>query len=161
MRLNLLTGLITKPLVSFFVDRGLTFSRGVLNDQQWHHICITWNGNSGVTQLYVDGVRGDASQGVLAKGSVTGGGKLSILPEVTWPVHLTDLNLWKTVLSWEEIREASRSCVGKPGNLKRWQDFWPVFEHRTMNLQKPSRCKIPVPVRKEQGPKTIHTLNSL
>ena len=159
MRLNLLTGLITKPLVSFFVDRWLTFSGSFLYDYQWHHICITWNGFSGVTQLYVDGVRDDASQGGLAKGSITGGGKLSVLPQVAWPVHLTDLNLWKTVLSSEEILEASRSCVSKQGNLKRWHDFWPVFRHRTKNQEKPSTCKIPG--KKEQGPKTIYLLNSL
>ena len=149
MRLNLLIGLITKPLVSFFVDRGLTFSQSSLDDHQWHHICITWNGFSGVTQLYVDGVRDDDLQGGgnnpdgLVKGKVTGGGKLNILPWSNWPTHVTDVNLWKNVLSSEEIREASRSCVSKQGNLKKWHDFWPVFKDRVKNRKTPSRCKIP------------------
>lgn len=144
-------------MVSFFVDRGEQFSRSFLDDNQWHHICITWNGFSGVTQVYVDGVRDDASQGILNKGSITGEGKLTILPHSDWPVHVTDLNLWKTVLSSEEIREASGSCVSKQGNLKKWHDFWPIFRHRTKNQEKPSKCKIPG--HKEKS-KTIYVLDS-
>ena len=97
----------------------------------------------------MDGVRDNNIQGVgsspdgLIKASITGGGKLSILPQSDWPAHVTDVNLWKTVLSSEEIREASRSCVGKQGNLKKWHDFWPVFKDRVTNRKTPSMCKIP------------------
>ena len=98
----------------------------------------------------MDGVRdndiqgGGSSPDGLIKASIIGGGKLSILPQSDWPAHVTDVNLWKTILSSEEIREASRSCASKKGNLKKWHDFWPLFEGREGNRETPSSCKIPV-----------------
>lgn len=48
-----------------------------VNDGRWHHIAATWQGSSGVTRLYKDGLL--AWEGMLAPGtSLTGGGSLVI-----------------------------------------------------------------------------------
>ena len=130
--------------------RDIKFSRSFLDDEQWHHVCISWNGVSGVTLVYVDGVRDNSVRGDpfrnpdgLLQDTIEGGGSLSLLSQYSQTIYLTEFNLWDKVLTAQEIEEASKSCVGTPGNVKRWFDFWPGFKATQSKYDTPSTCESP------------------
>lgn len=112
--------------------------------------------------MYVDGerdsqsVRSDSAVNpdALIKDTVPGGGSLKLLSRYAQTIHLTEFNLWNTVLSVQEIDDASKSCVGSQGNVKRWFDFWPSFKDKTLNHETPSKCRSsrePTPTERPEG----------
>ena len=73
------------PLSPFRRMKTLRFSRAFLDDNEWHRLCIAWNGVTGVTKVYVDGVQDKSAEfgkyavGGLLKDSLPGGGTLEVL----------------------------------------------------------------------------------
>ena len=130
-----------------FLRRAFLFSKRFLDDYKWHHVCVTWNGVTGVTVAYIDGVRdntgkgGTGTPGGIMKDSLPGGGTLKVLGYYSQVVYLTEVNLWNIVLSAQEIAESSKRCLGKPGNVKKWSDFWPGFSEDKSKYDSPSQCK--------------------
>lgn len=131
-------------------NREIDFSKQFLDDHQWHHVCVTWNGVTGVTLVYVDGrrdtnARGRSTnpEGGIIRNSLTGGGNLTVLSYRSQVYYVTELNLWNIVRSAEEIAESSRSCLGSTGNVKTWFDFWPGFSTKESNYVSPSQCRSP------------------
>ncbi|XP_078358108.1 uncharacterized protein LOC144642883 isoform X1 [Oculina patagonica] len=126
-------------------ERYIDFSKQFLDDHQWHHVCVTWNGVTGVTLVYVDGHRDPNARGRpphsdgIIRGSITGGGKLIALRYASQIYYLTELNLWNIVRSAEEIAESSRSCFGSPGNVKAWHEFW-TYGYEDKPHVSPSQC---------------------
>ncbi|CAH3123067.1 unnamed protein product [Pocillopora meandrina] len=114
----------------------LHFSSAFLDDNDWHRLCITWNGVTGVTKVYVDGVQNESAEfgkyavGGLIKDSLPGGGTLEVLAVYSQVVYVSELNLWDKVLSAVEISESSKLCFGKQGNDK-------------SRYEAPSQCKSP------------------
>ena len=128
----------------------MRFSRAFLDDNEWHRLCIAWNGVSGVTKVYVDGVQdksakfGKYAVGGLLKDSLPGGGTLEVLTVHSQVIYVSELNLWDKVLSAVEISESSKLCFGKQGNVKKWSDFWPAFSKYKSRYEAPSQCKSPI-----------------
>lgn len=131
------------------IHRFFLFSKKFLDDYNWHHVCLTWNGVTGVTVAYVDGVKdstgrgGTDTPGGIIRGSLPGGGTLTVLNYYSQVVHLTEVNLWNIVLSAQQIAESSKSCLNSHGNVKQWSDFWPGFKTDKSKYKSPSECKSP------------------
>lgn len=132
-----------------YIHRYFLFSKTFLDDYNWHHVCVTWNGVTGVTVAYVDGVKditgkgGKDTPGGIIKGSLPGGGTLTVLSYYSQVVYLSGLNLWNSVLSAQQIAESSKSCVKSHGNVKQWSDFWSGFKTDKSKYESPSKCKSP------------------
>ena len=131
------------------IHRYFLFSKTFLDDYNWHHVCVTWNGVTGVTVAYVDGVKdntgrgGTDTPGGIIKDSLPGGGTLKALSYYSQVVYLSGVNLWNTVLPAQQIAELSKSCVKSHGNVKQWSDFWPGFKTDKTKYESPSKCKSP------------------
>ncbi|XP_066029703.1 uncharacterized protein [Pocillopora verrucosa] len=137
------------PLLPFRRMKTLHFSSAFLDDNDWHRLCITWNGVTGVTKVYVDGVQNESAEfgkyavEGLIKDSLPGGGTLEVLAVYSQVVYVSELNLWDKPLSAVEISESSKLCFGKQGNVKKWSDFWPGFSKDKSRYEGPSQCKSP------------------
>nr|XP_058962420.1 uncharacterized protein LOC131789342 [Pocillopora verrucosa] len=138
------------PLSPFRRMKTLRFSRAFLDDNEWHRLCIAWNGVTGVTKVYVDGVQDKSTEfgkyavGGLLKDSLPGGGTLEVLTVHSQVVYVSELNLWDRALSAVEISESSKLCFGKQGNVKKWSDFWLAFSKYKSRYEAPSQCKSPI-----------------
>ena len=132
------------PLLPFRRMKTLHFSSAFLDDNDWHRLCITWNGVTGVTKVYVDGVQNESAEfgkyavGGLIKDSLPGGGTLEVLAVYSQVVYVSELNLWDKALSAVEISESSKLCFGKQGNVKKWSDFWLAFSKYKSRYEAPS-----------------------
>lgn len=113
---------------------------GVLSDQNWHQICITWVGHSGVTIQYVDGVRKMADTRHIA--TLEGGGTLSVGHHTDYTYQITGVNLWDKVIPPEEIAEFSKACEKGNGNVKTWADFYDLAKAENVKINTPSECRV-------------------
>ena len=127
----------------------MRFNARFLADHQWHQICVTWNGVTGQSLAYVDGVRdadvkrfGSHPGGILIF-TLPGGGNLALFEYVAQLYYVSEVNLWSRVLYADEITESSKSCVGSTGNVKNWFDFFPGFSSAKSTVESPSQCKSP------------------
>ena len=136
----------------------MNFNVRFLDDHQWHQICCTWNGVTGQSLVYVDGVR-DANVGIhkyppnreeILRYPLPGGGNLALFPEVGQIFHVSEVNLWNRVLYAEEIAKSSQSCVGSTGNVKNWFDFLPGFDSANSTTTSPSQCRSPSSIPEDQ-----------
>ena len=113
-----------------------------LLDKKWHHICVTWNGESGVVIQYLDGVKKQAATGLVWE--YEGGGTLKMGDSTSFPYHISGLNLWDKVLAPENIKDMSASCLRGIGNVKSWLDFKnAATAKRTLKVMSPSVCTSP------------------
>ena len=115
-----------------------------LTDHGWHHICITWSGDSGATAHYLDGTKRASSVGRIW--SYSGGGYLYASSATNFPYEISGYNLWNKVLPPEEVKELSRSCVRGIGNIKTWMDFLAPAEKVKAKKGvaiRPSTCEAP------------------
>jgi len=113
-----------------------------LLDKKWHHICVTWNGESGVVMQYLDGVKKQAGTGLVWE--YEGGGTLKMGDSTSFPYDLSSFNLWDQVLSPENIKDMSKSCLRGIGNVKSWMDFKDAARaKRTLQVVSPSVCTSP------------------
>ena len=113
-----------------------------LLDKKWHHICVTWNGESGVVMQYLDGTKKQAGTGLVWE--YEGGGALKMGDSTSFPYHISGLNLWDKVLTPENIKDMSASCLRGIGNVKSWLDFQDAATaKRTLKVMSPSVCTSP------------------
>ncbi len=115
-----------------------------LTDHGWHHVCITWSGNSGATLHYLDGTKRASSVGRIW--SYSGGDSFMIANANYFPYEISGFNLWNKVLPPEEVKELSRSCVSGIGNVKTWMDFLAPAEKVKAKKGlaiRPSTCEVP------------------
>lgn len=113
-----------------------------LLDKKWHHICVTWNGESGVVMQYLDGVKKQAGTGLVWE--YEGGGTLKMGDSTSFPYDLSSFNLWDQVLAPENIKDMSKSCLIGIGNVKSWMDFKDAARtKRTLQVVSPSVCTSP------------------
>ncbi|XP_066019976.1 neuronal pentraxin-2-like [Pocillopora verrucosa] len=104
------------------------------NDGKWHHICLAWENTAGSWKLFKDGSLGANGEG-LAKGRlIRGGGHLVLRQDQddlggcfeehqSFTGEMADVNTWNHVISDQEIRRMSKSCLTGTGNLFQWSDF--------------------------------------
>jgi len=79
---------------------------GVINEGQWHHCAVTWDGSNAV--IYVDGVSkslSGAESGTLHT-PVAGAGVIGAYPATSnyWDGNIDEVSIWDKALSRDEIR---------------------------------------------------------
>lgn len=125
------------------------------NDGLWHHICVSWQGNSGSWKFYIDGNMTDQGTN-LGKGRViTPGGLLMLGQEQdslgggfsrsqSFQGMLSNFNIWNVTLSSEHVRKMSQKCIIDEASNDRvfqWQDFVDGSRKGEVRLVKASPCK--------------------
>ncbi|XP_013383226.1 sushi, von Willebrand factor type A, EGF and pentraxin domain-containing protein 1 [Lingula anatina] len=104
------------------------------NDDQWHHICVTWSSANGEWQIFRDGRSLDQGQGLAPGTVIKGGGKLVLGQEQdafgggfsaleSFVGSMTQLHIWDKVFTDSEIQGLILTCEPYIGNVKSWPDF--------------------------------------
>ena len=113
-----------------------------LDDNNWHHYCISFSGESGIFTQYKDGIKSKSETG--AAFEYDGGGVLEIGQKFEQAYQITGFNLWNRVLPPEEITDLATSCLKGIGNVKHWFDFSDLAKAiSSMKVIAPSVCHPP------------------
>ncbi|KAM6430956.1 adhesion G protein-coupled receptor D2 isoform 2-T2 [Liasis olivaceus] len=100
-------------------------------DGRWHHFCVTWQQSNGTWVLYADGKQRAAAAGLAPSQAIDGHGTFIIgqdqdslggtfKEKESFSGNLTGLQVWRKVLSQEQV-EKVRSCVSiKEGLIFGW-----------------------------------------
>ena len=121
------------------------------NDDQWHHICTTWENTAGSWHFYIDGdLKGNGtdfktghvieSDGIIVLGQDQdefGGG---FEQEQSFFGEMYGVNIWDTDLPSEKILLMSTSCFNKGGNYLRWSDFRAANFRGEVSITSPTTC---------------------
>ena len=95
-------------------------------------MCATWENGQGRWKIYLDGdfkkerISGAGKKftnGALYLGQEQDSYKGGFSLYQSFQGNLTNVNLWNRVLSQEEIKDQSRSCILGEGNILKWTDF--------------------------------------
>ena len=115
-------------------------SKDYMDDLEWHHYCLTFNGKSGLFSHYFDGNKVKSQIGLAV--DIPGGGTLSIAGTTEDAAYqMSWYNLWDSVLPPDEIKNMATSCLKGIGNIKNWFDFHEEAKARSsMTIIKPSVC---------------------
>ena len=101
---------------SYAEQEGFTDSNELMNEQEWYHFTITWNGDSTALEMYINGVLEDSSDPYHAQthdstdpvyigcGTYDGG-----IPNWHFNGTIDEVNIWNRALSPREIRAYYRS----------------------------------------------------
>ncbi|KAL9987308.1 hypothetical protein ACROYT_G001592 [Oculina patagonica] len=105
---------------SYLVEDRITSAS--FEDKKWHHMCVTFSGESGVISQYLDGIRAKSETGIAQE--FDGGGTLTIGETFkAQSYQITGFNLWDKILPAAEIKELATSCLKGIGNVKHWLEF--------------------------------------
>ncbi|XP_048379946.1 mucosal pentraxin-like isoform X1 [Stegostoma tigrinum] len=119
-------------------------------DAQLRHICVTWNSLTGLTTLWINGIRSLRKVG--HKGAVVHGGGTIILgqeqdqegsgfdSQQSFEGELADVNMWDHILSPRYIKALSRQCHRTGGNIINWATVEYV-SRGIINIQYNQDCK--------------------
>ncbi|XP_078346924.1 uncharacterized protein LOC144632199 [Oculina patagonica] len=107
-----------------------------IKENQWHHICATWNNTNGDWQLYKDGKLEKTDTGFKMNHVIPSGGTVVIGQDqdsvgggfehdaAFGPGEVTEVNLWGTVLSASDIAAQHANCTITPASLVHsWAQF--------------------------------------
>ena len=124
--------------------------KAVINDDQWHHFCATWENAAGSWNMYIDGAL--LSNGDNFKtGHVIDNNGIVILGQdqdkygdgfersQSFSGQMFGVNMWNTVLTAKEILHMSKNCSYGVGNYLRWSDFMTGL-HGDVRRTSPATC---------------------
>ncbi|XP_074610145.1 neuronal pentraxin-1-like [Acropora palmata] len=111
------------------VDTGL-----VINDGQFHQICVTWRNSDGQWKIYKDGDLAKSGTDLNKGYSVHAAGSLTLAQEQdslgdafdakqSLQGMLTNVNVWSYTLPASTIEEMSRCCLAGKGDVYEWANF--------------------------------------
>lgn len=88
-----------------------------MDDLEWHHYCLTFDGKSGLFSHYFDGNKVKSQIGLAV--DIPGGGTLSIAgtPEDA-AYQMSWYNLWDRVVPPDEIKNMATSCLRELGTSR-------------------------------------------
>ncbi|XP_022807114.1 uncharacterized protein LOC111344167 [Stylophora pistillata] len=144
---------ITSPLSVYQICRRISASA---SDSLWHHICVSWEGNSGSWKFYIDGDMKDQGTN-LGKGRVINPGGILMLGQEqdsfggeishsqSLQGMLSNVNIWNVSLSSKQVREMSQMCLldeAPNDRVLQWLDFVNGARKGGVRLVKTSPCKI-------------------
>ena len=114
-----------------------------MDDLEWHHYCLTFNGESGLFSQYFDGNKVQSQIGLAV--DIPGGGTLSIAGTFENAAYqMSWYNLWDRVLPPDEIKNMATSCLKGIGNVKNWFEFSEEARAKSsMRVIRPSVCVAP------------------
>ncbi|CAH3026090.1 unnamed protein product [Porites evermanni] len=120
------------------------------NDDEWHHICTTWENGEGSWHFYIDtelkGSGSDFETGhVISSGGIVilgqdqdeyGGGFES---DQSFNGKMFGVNMWDYEMSEDEIVQLFSRCFGPEGNYLKWGDF-KGGEEGDVEVEAPTTC---------------------
>ncbi|CAH3168318.1 unnamed protein product, partial [Pocillopora meandrina] len=127
--------LLFRPIDFGFGVQSVWSSTNVsVNDGKWHHICFAWENTAGSWKLFKDGSLGASGRGFAKGRLIRGGGHLVLGQDQdklggdfqeyqSFIGEMADVNIWNHVISDQEVRRMSKSCLTGTGNLFQWGDF--------------------------------------
>ncbi|KAL9959385.1 hypothetical protein ACROYT_G032707 [Oculina patagonica] len=125
---------VNRTIRIYIKDQYSDFPYVSLLDDTWHLVCFTWKTIGGNLSLYSDGLLIGQKQSVHPGLSFNSTGSLVIgqlqktiggqfyLNE-SFLGDITDVNIWKDVLTQSAVEEQSRVCYGQEGDLLDWSAF--------------------------------------
>ena len=124
------------------------------NDNEWHHICVSWENTAGSMNFFKDGVLSANATNFKVAHVIRSGGSLMLGQEQdsvggglssaqSFQGFLSNLNVWDYVLCQEIITRMSKACkFSEKGNVYAWSSFKLGFEGDP-RLFIPSPCAPP------------------
>ncbi|XP_047453560.1 C-reactive protein-like [Mugil cephalus] len=110
-------------------DKAVTFGNQNYELNEWHSICSTWDTESGLVQLWVDGkasikkfTSGSAIKSpivILGQEQDSYGGGFDMSQSFVGAIH--DVHMWNYVLSPCEIQRYTETSNFTPGNVLNWR----------------------------------------
>jgi len=105
------------------------------NDGEWHHIAVTWSSASGIWIAYKDGAEIKRATTPLQQGKTIKKGGMFVIgeeqdeiggsftPTESFFGDMSQMNVWKRVLSPNEVYDLAMSCKHAAGDVLAWADF--------------------------------------
>eukprot|EP00058_Branchiostoma_floridae_P022633 XP_002608123.1 hypothetical protein BRAFLDRAFT_91399 [Branchiostoma floridae] len=129
--------------IKIYVNGEAAYSTHGIQDDNWHHIAVTWTNTSGDWKLYDNGLVVDGGNGLGVGGVISGkscslshGGGLAVIgqeqdylgggftPDEAFIGSLHGLNWWSKELSVSEVSDLATSCnQSLRGDVMAWADF--------------------------------------
>ncbi|KAL2086612.1 hypothetical protein ACEWY4_017671 [Coilia grayii] len=114
-------------------DRGVFFYGLPTTVNQWNSVCVTWDSETGLAQFWVNGVP-SARKAIQAGKSVAGTPSIMLGQDQdtyaggfdrydAFYGHVTDVHMWDSVLSPDEIKSYMQCVVPRPGNVVDWNNL--------------------------------------
>ncbi|XP_043944534.1 serum amyloid P-component-like [Protopterus annectens] len=145
---------LSKEMYSIYVGGSHVTFKANSVQQTWNHICATWDSNTGLSGLWMNGVR--SVRKMLAKGyTIRSGGVIVLGQEQDRPGggfdaaqsfvgELNSVNLWDYVLSPQEIHDASEMMYRAAGNVIDWSTVKLNMTENVAVVKDSDTCKINV-----------------
>ncbi|XP_031747059.1 C-reactive protein [Xenopus tropicalis] len=118
---------------SIYINNTQVSITGKAKPLDWNHICVTWDSNTGVLQLWVNGKV--SPRAVLQKGfsiDLQDGISLGQMQQYYYPEwdpnasfqgEITDVHMWNKVLPPKLIRQVLRNYIYTSGNVISWKSL--------------------------------------
>ncbi|XP_077862517.1 uncharacterized protein LOC144344465 [Saccoglossus kowalevskii] len=103
-----------------------------VNDNDWHHVCVTWSSSGGLWNIYDDGALAASGSGLQSGNAIRGGGVMTLGQEQdslrgdydsnqALKGELAYFNMWSRILTDAEIGKLATECNGETeGNVFAW-----------------------------------------
>ncbi|KAJ7382135.1 Neuronal pentraxin-1 [Desmophyllum pertusum] len=120
-----------------------------IEDDQWHHVCVTWENSKGEWQLYMDGQLKENGTGMMKDHHNPSGGTVVFgqdqdsvgggfeTGDAFGPGELTEVNLWGKVLSASDISAQHANCTITQASLVHWWDQFKGGVHGEVQVEEP------------------------
>lgn len=119
-----------------------------LNDNNWQHICATWDKADGSWAFYKDGVVVGNGNSFKAGHVIPSGGSLVLgqeqITDETFEQRpfigeLGNFNIWSRILSAIEVSQMSKKCLNGKGSVLHWTVFQSGINGK-VKIVRPSSC---------------------
>ncbi|XP_078083687.1 adhesion G protein-coupled receptor D2-like [Mustelus asterias] len=101
------------------------------SDEQWHHICVTWQKENGAWSIYADGIKVSSGDGCYSSQIIAGNGTFIIGQDQdslggtfkqneAFSGNITDMNIWTNVLDATQITAASMCSLPQQNLISKW-----------------------------------------
>ncbi|GCB60607.1 hypothetical protein scyTo_0006890, partial [Scyliorhinus torazame] len=101
------------------------------SDEQWHHICVTWQKENGAWSIYADGTKVSSGDGCYSSQIIAGNGTFIIGQDQdslggtfkqneAFSGNITDLNIWAHVLDTHQITAVNMCSFPQQNLISKW-----------------------------------------
>ncbi|XP_078407388.1 adhesion G protein-coupled receptor D2 [Cetorhinus maximus] len=101
------------------------------SDEQWHHVCVTWQKENGAWSIYADGIKVSSGDGCYSSQTIAGNGTFIIGQDQdslggtfkqneAFSGKVTDLNIWTHVLDANQITAVKMCSFPQQNLISKW-----------------------------------------
>ncbi|XP_038637724.1 adhesion G-protein coupled receptor D2 [Scyliorhinus canicula] len=101
------------------------------SDEQWHHICVTWQKENGAWSIYADGTKVSSGDGCYSSQIIAGNGTFIIGQDQdslggtfkqneAFSGNITDLNIWAHALDAHQITAVNMCSFPQQNLISKW-----------------------------------------